>query len=224
MPWSSATDIGLAPLPPSAPLDLYPPDAYAVFRRSRSDGRGRALFPSSCTTPHRHVPARTYGPTRAAEPSTDPCGRWRRSHRSPRPLSNSSSNSGVASRNQPKPAASTSIQMRSSSASPKSEPSRVVTRHSTRRRAPGDYARVDPASHGQVDEPAQGRLEFIGRRHFVTCLAMFAHIDKETKPSLPRSRQRAFELVSPRLHTEALHHLLHHRVGWRKGGNVAGPW
>jgi hypothetical protein len=28
MPWPSATDIGLDALPPSATLDLYPPDAY----------------------------------------------------------------------------------------------------------------------------------------------------------------------------------------------------
>jgi hypothetical protein len=30
MPWPSATDIGLDSLPPSATLDLYPPDAYKI--------------------------------------------------------------------------------------------------------------------------------------------------------------------------------------------------
>ena len=30
MPWRSATDIALAPLPPSATLDLCPPDVYVI--------------------------------------------------------------------------------------------------------------------------------------------------------------------------------------------------
>ena len=34
MPWPSATDIGLDSLPPSATLDLYPPDAY-FFKTDR---------------------------------------------------------------------------------------------------------------------------------------------------------------------------------------------
>jgi hypothetical protein len=41
MPWPSATDIGLDSLPPSATLDLYPPDAYLKLmtkpRRTTAD-------------------------------------------------------------------------------------------------------------------------------------------------------------------------------------------